>query len=77
VVAVLAPGAAVIVYPVICEPPSLAGTLQETTPWALPGIATTPVGAPDVVTGALGVVAALTADAIEVPAALVAVMVKV
>ena len=77
VVAVLPPGAAVILYPVISEPPLLAGAVHLAVAEALPGTAVTLVGAPGAVTGALGVVAALATDAGEVPAALVEVTVNV
>jgi hypothetical protein len=74
VVAAWPPGLAVTVYPVIAEPPSLAGAVQDTTACALPAEAVTAVGAPG---AALGVTAALAADAAEVPAGLVAVTVNV
>src|SRR5664280_1735427 len=50
VVAVAPPGVAVTVYPVIGEPPLLAGAVHDTTAWALPAVAVTPVGAPATVT---------------------------
>jgi hypothetical protein len=61
-------------YPVIAEPPSLAGAVHDTTAWAFPGVAATAVGAPGTV---LGVTAALSNDAGEVPTTLVAVTVNV
>ena len=45
VVADLPPGAAVTVYWVIAEPPSLVGAVHDTTAWALPAVARTAVGA--------------------------------
>jgi hypothetical protein len=45
VVQVIPPGDEVAVYPVIGEPPSEAGAVQETRAEALPGAAATPVGA--------------------------------
>jgi hypothetical protein len=74
VVTVAPPGEAVTVYPVIAEPPLLAGAVHDTPAWALPAVPPTPVGAPGTVRG---VTAALAADAAEVPAALVAVTVNV
>jgi hypothetical protein len=74
VVALSPPGDAVTVYPVIADPPLLAGAVQDTTAKALPAVATAPVGAPGTV---LGVTAALDEDAGEVPAALAAVTVNV
>src|SRR5665648_137387 len=73
-VAVAPPGDAVTVYPVIDEPPLLAGAVQLTVAEAFPGVADTAVGAPGTV---LGVTAALATDASDVPAALVAVTVNV
>jgi len=74
VVAVCPPGEAVTVYPVMAEPPLLAGAVHDTDAWVLPGVALTPVGAPGTVDG----VTALEADeAAEVPPTLVAVAVKV
>ena len=61
-------------YPVIAEPPSLAGAVHDTTAWAFPGVAATAVGTPGAV---LGVVALLASDSGEVPIALVAVTVNV
>ena len=61
-------------YPVITEPPSLAGAVHDTTAWAFPGVAATAVGTPGAV---LGVVALLASDSGEVPIALVAVTVNV
>src|SRR5688572_2399712 len=40
------PGDEVTVYDVIAEPPLLAGAEKATDAWALPAVATTPVGAP-------------------------------
>jgi hypothetical protein len=74
VVAVAPPGVAVTVYPVIGEPPLLAGAVHDTAAWLLPAMAVTAVGAPGTVEG---VTAVLGADAVEVPAALVAVTVNV
>jgi len=74
VVAVLPPGLEIAVYPVTGEPPLLAGAVHDTTAAALLGVADTPVGAPGTVLGVTGVLAA---DAVEVPAALVAVTVNV
>ena len=62
------------VYPVIADPPLLAGAVQETTAEALAAAATAPVGTPGTV---LGVTAVLADDAGEVPAALAAVTVNV
>jgi len=61
-------------YPVIAEPPSLTGAVQLTSASALPAVAITAVGAPGTV---LGVTAALSNDAGEVPTTLVAVTVNV
>jgi hypothetical protein len=60
-------------------PPSLAGAVQETVALALPAVAETPVGAPGTVmtTGAIGVTLFEGTEAGPVPAALVAVTVKV
>jgi hypothetical protein len=74
VVAVRPPGEAVTVYPVIAEPPSLAGAVHDTAAWAFPAVPLTPVGAPGTVHG---VTAAEAADAAEVPATFVAVTVNV
>ena len=49
VVHVPEPGVPVTVYPVIAEPPSLAGALQETVACASPADAVTAVGAPGTV----------------------------
>jgi hypothetical protein len=68
------PGAAVTVYPVIAEPPLLAGAVHDTTAWMFPGVAVTPVGAPGT---ALGMTAALATETEDVPAALFAVTVNV
>jgi hypothetical protein len=78
VVALFPPGLAVTVYPVIGDPPSLAGAAQDTTAWASPGVAVTPVGAVGTVdAGAVGMTPVNGSDAGEVPAALVAVIVNV
>src|ERR1019366_1615803 len=69
VVAVRPPGEAVTVYLVTAEPPLLLGAVQDTAAAALPGVASTPVGAPGTV---LGVTTALASEAGEVPTALVA-----
>ena len=74
VVAVAPPGVAVTVYPVIGEPPLLAGAVHDTWAWLLPAMAVTAVGAAGT---AVGVTAVLADEAGEVPAALVAVAVKV
>ena len=74
VLTVAPPGDAVTVYPVIGEPPLLAGAVQRTVAEAFPGVADTAVGAPGTV---LGVTAALATDASEAPAALAAVTVNV
>lgn len=74
VVAVCPPGAAVTVYPVMVEPPLLAGAVHVTAAWVFLGVAVTAVGAPGTV---FGVTAELAADAAEVPAALVAVTLNV
>ena len=47
--AVRPPGAAVTVYPVMAEPPSLTGAVHDTTAWAFPAVAEAPVGAPGAV----------------------------
>jgi hypothetical protein len=73
-VAVRPPGAAVTVYAVIAEPPSLAGAVQDTTAWVFPGVEVTATGAPGTVRG---VTAAEAAEAGDVPTALVAVTVSV
>jgi hypothetical protein len=69
------PGVAVTVYPVMAFPPLLAGATQETTEMAFAfEVAVTPVGAP----GRLaGVATAEAVEAAEVPAAFVAVTLKV
>ena len=74
VVAVAPPGVAVTVYPVIGEPPLLAGAVHDTWAWLLPAVAVTAVGEPGIV---VGVTAVLGADAVEVPELLVAITVKV
>ena len=75
VVALAPPGLAVTVYPVIGDPPLLAGAVHNTWAWPLPAVADTPVGAPATVE--LGVTAVLGADALEGPVAFVAVTVNV
>ena len=74
VVALAPPGLAVMVYPVIGDPPLLAGAVHDTWAWPLPAVAVTPVGAPGIV---LGVTAVLGVDALEVPDVVVAVTVNV
>jgi hypothetical protein len=76
VVIVRPPGAAVTVYPVTAEPPSLAGAVHDTTAAVFPAVAVTPVGTPGA-TDANGVTAAEAADAADAPATLVAVTVNV
>ena len=61
----------------MAAPPLLAGAVQLTLAWPLPGVALTPVGAPGTVTAAVGLTAAEGDEAGPVPAALVAVTVKV
>ena len=73
-VVVKPPGEDVTVYAVIVLPPSEAGALKATLAWALPAVATGPVGAPGTV---IGVTAVDAAEATEFPAALVATTVKV
>jgi len=68
------PGDEVTVYPVMAEPPSLTGTVHDTTAEALPAVADAAVGAPGTVAG---VTAYEGADAGPVPEMLVAVTVKV
>ena len=43
--AVAPPGVAVTVYPVIAEPPSFVGAVNDTVAWVFPAVADTPVGA--------------------------------
>jgi hypothetical protein len=74
VATVLPPGVAVTVYPVIVEPPSLDGALQETIASVLRAVAATPEG---VVGTVAGVTPALADDAGESPTPLVAVTVNV
>jgi hypothetical protein len=59
---------------VIADPPLLAGAVNATDAWVLPGVATGEVGAPGTVAG---VTAEDAAEADPVPALLVAVTVKV
>lgn len=73
-VAVIPPGLAVAVYAVIAVPPLFAGALNITVALAFPAMAVTPVGAPGTVAG---VTPFELAEAGLVPAALVAVTVKV
>jgi hypothetical protein len=73
VLTVAPPGEVVTVYPVIRDPPVVAGAIHETRAWVLPAMAVTAVGAPGTV---LGVTVALAVDATEDPAALVAVTVN-
>ena len=68
------PGLEVTVYRVIALPPLEAGAVKLTVAWALPGVAEAPVGAPGTVAG---VTEFEGADDGPVPAALVAVTVKV
>jgi hypothetical protein len=71
------PGTADTRYPVIAEPPSEAGAVQETVTCALPATPLTAVGTSGEPTGAAGVAEAEEADGVPVPAELVAVTVKV
>src|SRR5450631_72845 len=66
------PGAAVTVYPVIGEPPSLVGAVHDTTAWLFPAVADTPVGAPGTVTGAWTTQMKVVLPLAEVPSAAVA-----
>jgi len=75
VVAVSPPGAEVTVYPVIADPPLLAGAVHDTTAWAFPGTADTPVGAPGVVTRAWITQVKVVLPLAEVPSVAVAVTV--
>jgi hypothetical protein len=68
------PGKEVAVYEVIAEPPLLAGAVKLTVAWVLPGVAVPIVGAPGSVAG---VTLFDAAEAAPVPAALVALTVKV
>ena len=68
------PGLEVTVYEVIALPPLLAGGVNETVTCPLPLTPETLVGAPGVVAGTTEL---LVADALPVPAALVAVTVNV
>jgi hypothetical protein len=69
-----APDDEVTVYEVIAEPPLEAGAVHVTVAWALPGVAATFVGAPEIVAGVTEFDAA---DAGLLPAELVAITVKV
>jgi hypothetical protein len=73
-VPVLAPGFEVAVYPVIADPPSLDGAVNDTLACASPFVAVPIVGAPGTVDGVTELEAEL---ARPVPLALVAVTVKV
>lgn len=75
VVAVILPGEAVTVYPVIEDPPLLIGAVQLMDACALPPTPATPVGG--VGTVAAGVTEADAADAGPAPAAFVALTVNV
>jgi hypothetical protein len=77
VVAVRPPGAAVTVYPVTTEPPSLAGAVHDTAAFEFPAVAVTPTGGDGAVVDGDGVTAVLANDAGDVPTALVAVTVNV
>ncbi|MDR9453509.1 MAG: hypothetical protein RI542_06215, partial [Wenzhouxiangella sp.] len=74
VVQVRSSGVDVTSYPVIAEPPSSTGAVQDTVASASPAVAVTPVGA---LGAPRGVTALLAAEAAPVPSALVAVTVKV
>src|ERR1700693_5419523 len=69
-------GLEVTVYPVIAEPPLLAGAVKVTVAVALPAVAVPMVGAPGTAPPA-GVTLFEAAEAAPVPLALVAVTVKV
>jgi len=71
------PGLEVTVYPVIADPPSLAGAVNVTVAWASPFTADTPVGAPGAVKEAEGVTEFDVALEGPVPLALVEVTVNV
>ena len=75
VATVMPPGAAVTVYPVIADPPSVADADHDTTAWVLPAVAETPPGADGVCNA--GTTEADGADDGLVPTPLVAVTVKV
>ena len=68
------PGLDVTVYDVIADPPLLTGAVKVTLAWALPPVAAPMIGAPGAVNG---VTLFDAADAGPMPAALVAVTVKV
>jgi hypothetical protein len=72
--AVRLPGVEVAVYPVIVVPPLDAGAVKEMVACELPAVADAAVGAPGTV---VGVTAVEADEAAPVPAALVAVTVKV
>jgi len=73
-VPVILPGFEVTVYPVIAEPPSLAGAVNVTVARVFPAVAVPIVGAPGTVEGVTGFEAELAGP---VPLAFVAVTVKV
>lgn len=68
VVQVRPPGVEVAVYPVIVEPPELAGAAHETTAEPSPAVALTLVGAPGTVLGILEI----EFDAVDAPTELTA-----
>jgi hypothetical protein len=68
------PGLLVAVYPVIALPPLEAGALKTTTTWPSEAVTLEIVGAPGT---EMGVTLLVAPDAAPVPAALVAVTVKV
>jgi hypothetical protein len=68
------PGLEVAVYPVITEPPSLAGAVNVTVAWVFPAVAVPIVGAPGTVEGVTEFEAELVGP---VPLAFVAVTVNV
>ena len=73
-VAVKLPGLEVTVYPVMAEPPLLAGAVKVMEAWAFPAVAVPMVGAPGTVAGVTEFEAEL---AVPVPIAFVALAVKV
>jgi hypothetical protein len=76
-VPVILPGLEVTVYPVMAEPPLLAGGVNVTVAWAFPFVAVPIVGGPGTVADVVGVTEFDAALAGPVPIALVAVTVKV
>ena len=74
VVQLFAPGEDVTVYPVIAEPPSVNGALQERVASVFPGTATTLVGTLGIVRGVMEFEAI---DVAELPAAFSATTEKV